>query len=63
MTALFGSTRPFDSGQLTQLYPEGRDQYLAAFTADLDRAIEAGFILFADREEILAVVAAAWPGP
>jgi hypothetical protein len=61
MTALFGSTRPLDEGQLARLYPQGRDQYLAAFEADLDRTIQAGFVLPADREEILSLAAAGWP--
>jgi Alpha/beta hydrolase domain len=61
MTALFGSTRPLDAGQRAGLYPHGREQYLAAFEAALDRTIGAGFILFADREEIMEVAAAGWP--
>ena len=59
--ALFGRTTPFDAGQLGRLYPKGREQYLAAFQVHLDEAIAAGFVLAADREEILAVAEAACP--
>jgi hypothetical protein len=62
ITALFGSTRPFDRDQLARLYPQGRQQYLAAFENDLDRVIAAGYILAADRQEILGLAAATWPG-
>src|SRR5207248_9007566 len=34
-TALFGVTRPFDDVQLSRLYPNGREQYLAAFARRL----------------------------
>jgi hypothetical protein len=61
-TAMFGSTRPFDDGHLARLYPDGREGYLAAFERRLDGAIDSGFILPADRAEILALAAAAWPG-
>jgi hypothetical protein len=55
---LFGSTVPFDAAQLARLYPGGRSDYLAKFDAALDRAILAGVILPADREEIRAVAKA-----
>jgi hypothetical protein len=61
---LFGVTRPFDDAQLGRLYPNGRKQYLDEFERRLDEAIASGFILTADRDEILALVAAACPlGP
>jgi hypothetical protein len=60
-TVLFGVTRPFDRARLDLLYPNGREQYLAAFGSHLDEAIAGGFILAADRDEILAVTAAASP--
>jgi hypothetical protein len=60
-TALFGVTRPLDAAQLHRLYPSGREQYLAAFERCLDEAIASGFILEADRAEILALSAAARP--
>ena len=39
-TALFGVTRPFDDVQPSRLYPNGREQYLAAFARRLDEAID-----------------------
>jgi hypothetical protein len=60
-TALFGVTRPFSDEQLHRLYPNGREQYLATFERRLDEAIASGFILQADRGEILALTAAACP--
>ena len=47
--------------KLARLYPNGRKQYLADFEGCLDQAIAAGFILTADRDEILALAAAACP--
>jgi hypothetical protein len=60
-TVLFGVSRPFDEAQLRRQYPNGREQYLAAFERRLDEAIASGFILEADRSEILALTAAACP--
>jgi len=60
-TVLFGVTMPFDRARLDRLYPNGREQYLAAFESSLDEAIGSGFVLEADRDEILGVAAAAWP--
>jgi len=60
-TPLFGVTRPFDDAQLARRYPNGRKQYLAEFESRLEQAIAAGFILVADRDEILALAAAACP--
>lgn len=54
---LFGTTAPLEPGTIARLYPGGRDDYLVAFTASLDQAITAGFILAVDREEIIAVAA------
>jgi hypothetical protein len=58
---LFGSTHPFDEARLEELYPGGRSQYLEKFETRLDEAIEGGFILQADRAEILSVAASAYP--
>jgi len=58
---LFGSTVPFDAAELARLYPNGRSEYLAKFDAALDRAIAAGVILSADREEIRAVATVMYP--
>jgi hypothetical protein len=60
-TVLFGVTRPFDDEVLERLYPDGREQYLAAFERCLDETIASGFVLEVDRDEILAVAAAACP--
>jgi hypothetical protein len=60
-TPLFGVTRLFDDANLARLYPNGRKQYLAEFERCLDQAIASGFILTADRDEILALAAAACP--
>ncbi|BBZ46334.1 alpha/beta hydrolase domain-containing protein [Mycobacterium parmense] len=58
MSAIFGSGEPFDAATLVRLYPGGAEDYLHRFTAALDAAIEARFILPADRAEILALAAA-----
>jgi hypothetical protein len=58
---LFGTTDVFSDDTLAALYPEGRHSYMHAFRQALDRAIEAGFLLDADRSEIEAVAAAAYP--
>jgi hypothetical protein len=60
---LFGTTREFEAADLARLYPGGRGDYLGRFEGALDAAINAGFLLAADRAEILAVAAASWPGP
>ena len=61
MAAIFGSGEPFDAATLRQLYPGGLTEYLESFTVALDSAIESGFILPADRPEILALAAATYP--
>ncbi|WP_172826568.1 alpha/beta hydrolase domain-containing protein [Mycobacterium sp. 1423905.2] len=61
MSAIFGSGEPFDDATLRRRYPGGADQYLAEFTAALDTAIGSGFVLAADRDEILALAAATYP--
>ncbi|MEB3980568.1 alpha/beta hydrolase domain-containing protein [Mycobacterium sp. 663a-19] len=62
MAAIFGSGEPFDDATLRRLYPGGAGEYLDRFTAALDTAIRSGFILPADREEILQLAAATYPG-
>lgn len=57
MSFLFGSGELFDTAALSALYPGGSGQYLARFTQALDRAIDSGFILPADRPEILELAA------
>ena len=51
--SLFGSTTPFSPAELARLYGD-QQGYLAAYTASLDRAIERGYILRADRAGLLA---------
>jgi hypothetical protein len=58
---LFGTTTPFDAATLARLYPGGKSDHLAKFTAALDRAIADGFILADDRAEITGLAAAAYP--
>jgi hypothetical protein len=58
---LFGRTVPFDEATLAALYPGGQDEYLERFTASLDAAIDAGFLLADDRDEILGLGAASYP--
>jgi hypothetical protein len=50
---LFGSTVPFSPPTLAALYGT-QAHYLAAYTAALDRAIAAGYLLPADRTPLLA---------
>jgi hypothetical protein len=59
---LFGTTRELGPADLARLYPGGGGDYLGRFESALDAAIKAGFLLAADRAEILAVAAASWPG-
>jgi hypothetical protein len=50
---LFGGATPFDAQTLESLYPTN-DDYVAAVTDAADAAVEAGFVLAADRDEIVA---------
>ena len=59
---LVGVTEPFDAPTLDRLYPGGRREYLRKFEASLSAAIKAGFILAADRQEILDLAALGYPG-
>jgi hypothetical protein len=61
MSSIFGSGEPFDAATVRRLYPGGAADYLRRFTASLDAAIESGFVLSADREEILQLAAATFP--
>lgn len=61
LASLAGSTEPFDSATLARLYPGGKSDYLKRFEASLDKTIKAGFILPADREEIMALAEAGYP--
>ena len=62
MSMIFGSGEPFDTTTLGRLYPGGTTEYLGRFTVALDTAIQSGFILAADRAEILELAAATYPG-
>ena len=61
LSHLFGSGEPFDAATVARLYPGGAAEYLERFTASLDAAIQSGFLLPADREEILDLAAAMYP--
>jgi len=61
MSFLFGSGEMFDDDTVCRLYPGGMSDYLERFTAALDSAIQSGFIVAADRSEILELAAAASP--
>ena len=59
---LAGVTEPFDAETLDRLYSGGKSEYLKKFEASLDSAIKAGFILPADRKEILDLAALTYHG-
>ena len=61
LAQLFGSGELFDAATLRRLYPGGVTDYLQRFTAALDAAIGSGFILPADRQEILELATAGYP--
>ena len=61
MASLFGSGELFDAATLVRLYPGGVEDYLARFDEALDDAISAGFLLYADRQEILDLARAMYP--
>ncbi len=58
--SLFGITEPFSSEKLAALYPAGSEGYLAQFGQALTSSVTGGFILPADRAEILGLAAAAF---
>jgi hypothetical protein len=59
---LAGVSEPFDAATLERLYPGGKSAYLKKFEASLASTIEAGFILPADRQEILGLAAILYHG-
>ncbi|MGA9492357.1 MAG: alpha/beta hydrolase domain-containing protein [Mycobacterium sp.] len=61
MSWIFGSGELFDAATVRRLYPRGATDYLQRFGTALDSAIQAGFILAADREEIVQLAAATFP--
>jgi hypothetical protein len=52
--ASFGSTIPFDAATLAQLYPD-HAAYVDAFTASTEEAVDAGFILRPEADEMIAI--------
>lgn len=61
MSAIFGSGELLDADTLRRLYPNGTADYLERFEAALDMSIRSGFILTADRQEILDLAALMYP--
>jgi Alpha/beta hydrolase domain len=61
MSSIFGSGELFDGATVRRLYPGGATEYLERFVTALDSAIQAGFILAADRDEIVALARATFP--
>jgi hypothetical protein len=59
---LSGSSEPFSTEKLDSLYPGGKAEYMKKFEKALDKQIKAGFILAADREEILGVAKLSYQG-
>jgi len=59
---LVGVSEPFDAATLDRLYPGGKREYLKKVEASLSSAIKAGFILAADKQEILDLAAIAYRG-
>jgi hypothetical protein len=59
---LAGASEPFDAATLDRLYPGGKKEYLKKFESSLDATIKAGFILPADRKEILELAALGYHG-
>jgi hypothetical protein len=59
---LAGVSEPFDAATLARLYPGGKSAYLQKFEASLAAAIQAGFLLPADKQEILGLAAIAYRG-
>jgi len=60
LAMLAGVAEPFDAATLDRLYPGGKRQFLAQFARALDASIRGGFLLPADRWEILDVAAASY---
>jgi hypothetical protein len=62
LIGLSGSVKPFDTATLDSLYPGGKAEYMKKFEKALNKQIKAGFILAADREEILGVAKLSYQG-
>jgi len=50
---LFGHMKPFDAATLAALYPNGRDDYVAAFDKAVDKAVKAGIWLKPEGEHYM----------
>jgi len=61
MQELFGTTRVLAPDVLARWYPGGPDEYVERFRAATATAVGQGFLLDADRPEIEALGAEAWP--
>ncbi len=59
---MVGVCEPFDAATLDRLYPGGKSVYMKKFEVSLASAIEAGFILPADKQEILDLAAIVYRG-
>ena len=58
---LVGTSQSFDAATLKRLFPGGKDDYLRKFEGSLDQAVRAGFLLAADRQEILDLARLSFP--
>lgn len=56
LSMLLGSTKPLSESRLVRLYPSPAE-YQQRYDAEVDRVIEAGFVLDADRDALLAFAA------
>jgi Alpha/beta hydrolase domain len=60
MSELFGTTATIDPARLTDRYPNGRDDYVRQFCDATRTAVQAGFLLEIDADEIETLGALAW---
>jgi hypothetical protein len=60
MMTLFGTTQPLADEVRAARYPGGQGQYAEEFHAATQKAVDAGFLLAADADEIDALGALAW---
>jgi hypothetical protein len=58
---LAGTSQPFDVATLERLFPRGKDEYLRKSAGSLDQAIAGGFLLGANRQEILDLARLSFP--
>lgn len=59
---LVGVGDPYDQATLDRLYPDGKAEYLKRFETALDSSIRSGFILPADRQEIMSLAPLMYQG-